>query len=859
MSSPTKSNKVHDVSMINIKTSPKEDDSEKGGENGGEKGGEKDDEKGGSNGVSGATRSNALSVSNAGADKPTKSLFTAPLMALLAVVENLPLLIALMLVWNYTSNEGEKHIDTFVGHGRHVADAIIESKMDSIMDSAIQKMKGVYEHALSTAKSGALAEQQGQDEPYFEQIKMLSFWTESVAMPYHYEMVHVTFACNGHVIGTGYDYENKEYLAWYTDMQYAQSHAAGLYNSSRGIVYGPDGCNTVDKEGTLTKETTYRTTFTDKDGWLAIETPGFNDHGDMTIMDGRLDQNYADTKASSHACSWSSVFVGLEEPYHLSKSVSVSFYKPNGGFGGTVSATILLDEVVTMIDELSQSLDTLSVIVVEDKGDKVIAASEGNNAHPITSSCTGEREVELYTVTEYADIVKKESGNRYNYLLTYIDEHPEFHEKMNDKSADISDETQHHYYSTHGTFITTAGETMLLSAIKLVDKCGLNYHIYIILNEEEMITEMLEQNELAHVQNQITTRNTLIGVFAACLFWSLLGFGLARAIAVPLEVIRKDIYKISRLDFTGKLTRFRPFVTDLKTMINQYIKLKITLADFNSFVPPHIVEELVELGDEAIERKSSPKDIATLFIYVNEFSAASHNSDAEIIAEFANAFIGGAADIVSNMSGTVIDFFGESLFGIFNAPYDDPDYIKNAMECANEVLALFQRIKGEFMAIHPDFELISVRIGLHCGTALVGKIGSQARLKYCAVGDTVNVGARIENMNRRYGSNMTCSADFLEALGDNKSAYCSRPMEYVKVQGRNEALLLYEIGGMINGVEAGKLSEFEDHTSLFFDVRAGQAGEEEMEKHIAKYGGNSKFIRAASIDISALQEVKKCA
>lgn len=398
---------------------------------------------------------------------------------------------------------------------------------------------------------------------------------------------------------------------------------------------------------------------------------------------------------------------------------------------------------------------------------------------------------------------------------------------------------------------------MLLSGVKLIDKCGLNYHIYIILEEEEMIADMLEQNELAHIQNLETTRNTLIGVFIGCAICSMLGFGLARAISVPLEVIRKDINKISHLDFTGRLTRFRPFVTDLKTMISQYMKLKVTLADFNSFVPPHIVEELVELGDEAIERTAAPKDIATLFIYVTNFSAASHNSEADIIAEFANKFIGGAADIVSNMSGTVIDFFGESLFGIFNAPYDDPDYIKNAMECGHEVMQLFQRVKGEFMAIHPDFSLIDVRIGLHCGSALVGKIGSQSRLKYCAVGDTVNVGARIENMNRRYNSNMACSSDFLEALGENKSAYCSRPMEYVKVQGRNEPVLLYELGGMINGVENGKLTEFKEHTSLFFAVRAGEAGKEEIEQHIAKYGGSSVFLRSASIDITALKEIKK--
>jgi len=848
-----KSNKVWQTLTNKKISTPKENDCEKGAASTAD---EPTSIRSASNGPPNAL-SNASNASRAEVTKPKAAIFAAPLIFFLAIAENLPLIIAIMLVWNYTSQEGEEHIDHFVENGRHVADTIIESKMDSVMDSAIQKMKGIYEHAYSTAKSGALVEAQVQDEEYFEQIKMFSFWSTSVALPYHYPMVHATFECNGHIIGTGYDYEKKEYLAWYTDMQYAQSHASQQYNSSNKVEYGTDGCNVVNKNGGLTQETTYRTTFTDKDGWHAIEKPGFSAHGDMSLTDGRMDPNYITTKESSNKCTWSKVVVGTEEPYHLGKTVSNAFFKEDGHFGGTVSAHIHLDEVITMIYELSSTLDTLSVIVVEDTGDKVIAASEGGNTHPITSSCTGEKEVELYTVTEYADVVKKESGNRYNYLLTYLEAHPEFDEKMTSQAADISNENQHHYYSTHGTFITTAGEHMLLAGIKLIDHCGLNYHIYLILQEDELIAEMLAQNELAHVQNTVTTRNTLIGVFMGCAFCSLLGFALARAISVPLEVIRRDIKMVASLDFSGRLVRFRPFVTDLKVMIHQYMKLKVTLADFNCFVPPHIVEELVEFGDEAIERTATPKDIVTLFVYVTNFSAASHNSDAHIIAEFANKFIGGASDIIGNMNGTVIDFFGESIYGIFNAPYDNPDYIKNSMECAHEVLALFQRIKGEFMAVHPDFSLIDVRIGLHCGSALVGKIGSQSRLKYCAVGDTVNVGARIENMNRRYGSNMACSSDFLEALGENTSAYCFRPMEFVKVQGRNEPVLLYELGGMINGVENGKLTEFKDHTSLFFGFRAGKVGEEEIERHIAKYGGSSVFLRAAAVDLSQLKEVKK--
>jgi len=577
----------------------------------------------------------------------------------------------------------------------------------------------------------------------------------------------------------------------------------------------------------------------------------------MGYEDGRLTDLYTNAVASKEHCAWSDVFVSTEPPYHESVSVASVILDTDEHVHGTVTATVLLEEMHTLIQEISATMATLSMVIVNGNDNRVIAASEGGNAHPLVETCSGKKEVELYTLEEYADVVKIQSGNRYNYLLQYLEGHPEFLQDMEDHRADISNEDLYHYYATHGHFLTTNDGIMLVAGMKVVDKCGLYYRLYIILSEEELVMEITAQNKQAHEDIQNITMRILIGVFVGCFACNILGMGLARAISYPLRVIRNDINLIAELDFSGTLTKFRPFVTELKEMIDQYMKLKLTLCDFNCFVPPHVLDELVDLGDEAIERTAVPKEIGVLFVYVSNFSAASHNSDNSVVADFANQFIGEAADLLSNMSGTVIDFFGDSLFGIFNAPYDDPDYVKNAMECAHEIIILFERVKAEFMSVSPDFELLRIRVGLHCGDSLVGKIGSKSRLKYCAVGDTVNLGSRIENMNRRYNSQLVCSSDFFNALDDKKEDYVSRPMEYVKVQGRSEPVLIYEIGGMINSVEQAKLEEFKAHSDLFFAIRAGQAGTDELEAHIKKYGGNAEFLRSAGISTAELKEIKK--
>jgi len=781
---------------------------------------------------------------NPGADGPVRARYTGPLMLFLALAENVPLLIGIVLAYIFSGLYGENRVDEFIIKVRHEADMIIESKIDSMVDSLIGKMKEIYEHAHATTKSGAIVDELVADESFWEQIKFLSFWTESVAMPYHYPMVSVTFECNGHVLGTGYTDESgtSAYVAYYTDMTAART--------------GNVVCAPYNKDSTATLEKVYRTEFTDEDGWTRIEADNFTAHGSVTLYDGRSEKIYQDAIVSPLKCAWSKVFVGLDPPHRLSKMIANTIEK-EGKVQGTVKATIAVDEIVKVIQEITASVPGMSLIILEGQELKVIAATEGGNTHPVVESCTGEKVVELYTLEEYAEVVKVEANNRYGYLLQYLDDNPEFSKSIKDLTADISVENVNHYYATHGTFTKTNGDIELLAGIHLKDQCDLDYTIYLILDEKTMIEEIVQQNEIATARIAATTRNIWIAIALSCTVCSLCGMVLTKAISKPLSVIRKDINRVAELDFTGFIGRLRPFVSEIKTMIDEYIKLKVTLCDFNCFVPPHILDELVDLGDDALQRTAVSKDISVLFVYVSNLSAASHNSSADVVADFCNSFIGASIDHVTNMNGTTVDFFGDSLFAIFNAPYDDPDYIKNTIECADEILALGARVKGELMAVNPDFSLIEIRIGLHCGPALVGKIGSQSRLKYCAVGDTVNLGSRIENMNRRYNSKMTCSSDFLEALNDHAENYCTRPMEYVKVQGRSEPVLLHEIAGLINSVESSTRQEFSEHSDLFYAVVEKRAGMDEVDAHIQKYGANAEFIKSAAYDTNQLKELKK--
>lgn len=289
--------------------------------------------------------------------------YTAPLMLILALAENLPLLLGIIIVYVFTGLNGVKHLDEYIIEVQHEADLVIESKIDSMIDTTIAKMKAIYTHAHATTSSGAVIDELVSDEDFWSQIQFLSFWTESIAMPYHYPMISFTFECNGHVVGTGFSDEAgyDAYIAYYTDMTQAQSNTT---------VCTPFAANNVN-----TWEKVYRTEFKDKDGWKVIEGENFTDHGTVSLHDGRSEPIYQKAKSSPLKCAWSSIFVGLDPPHKLSKTVANTMFK-DSKVHGMVLSTISVDEINVVISEISASAVGMSMVILEGENLKVIAATE---------------------------------------------------------------------------------------------------------------------------------------------------------------------------------------------------------------------------------------------------------------------------------------------------------------------------------------------------------------------------------------------------------------------------------------------------------------------------------------------------
>jgi len=158
-------------------------------------------------------------------------------------------------------------------------------------------------------------------------------------------------------------------------------------------------------------------------------------------------------------------------------------------------------------------------------------------------------------------------------------------------------------------------------------------------------------------------------------------------------------------------------------------------------------------------------------------------------AAMLNSYFSGVTQHVFDTGGTLIKFIGDAVFAIWNAPVRQDDHATLACTAA---LALARAQDGP----PADGRQLVTRIGVHTGPMVVGNLGSSQRFDYTAIGDAVNVAARLEGLNKKLGTLAIVSDTTLRATGGR---FRARSLGSVRVVGRNEAIEIHEIVGEAQG------------------------------------------------------------
>jgi adenylate cyclase len=181
------------------------------------------------------------------------------------------------------------------------------------------------------------------------------------------------------------------------------------------------------------------------------------------------------------------------------------------------------------------------------------------------------------------------------------------------------------------------------------------------------------------------------------------------------------------------------------------------------------------------------------FSDIRAFTAISEKLEPEEVVDFLNQYMTRMVNCVNATKGVVDKFIGDSIMAVWGAPVSYGNDTENAIEGAlmmRRELAEFNRGRGG-----DKKPFIKIGCGINTGPLLVGQIGSEERMEYTVIGDTVNLASRIEQLNKPFGTDILISQ---ESYGLIKDIYRVEPMQKIKVKGKAEPQQIYAVLGRID-------------------------------------------------------------
>lgn len=207
---------------------------------------------------------------------------------------------------------------------------------------------------------------------------------------------------------------------------------------------------------------------------------------------------------------------------------------------------------------------------------------------------------------------------------------------------------------------------------------------------------------------------------------------------------------------------------------------------FERMVSPQVINQL---DPDQLDLGGTRTEITTLFADLRGFTSLSERHAPETLVSVLNHYLGAAAEAILEEEGTIDKFMGDAIMAFFNAPIPQPDHILRAARAAIKIAQSSEVIRKE---LSPEFQL-SWGIGIHTGEAVLGLIGTQRRLEYTAIGDSVNIAKRLqENAGEMQ---ILISTQVFEAIKHHVSA---RKVASVVVRGRIEPVQVYKLIGFVS-------------------------------------------------------------
>lgn len=222
---------------------------------------------------------------------------------------------------------------------------------------------------------------------------------------------------------------------------------------------------------------------------------------------------------------------------------------------------------------------------------------------------------------------------------------------------------------------------------------------------------------------------------------------------------------------------------------------------FGQYVPAKHIDEMLKSENKNFGLRGEDRDMSVLFADIRSFTTISEGLSATRLVELLNTFFTPMTEIIFSNQGTIDKYVGDLIMAFWGAPLQDADHAKHAIRSALMMLKKVDAMQP--LLREHGWPAIHIGIGINSGLMSVGDMGSQYRRNYTVLGDAVNLASRVESLTKFYGVNLIVT----ESTRKNQTDFIFRHLDKVKVKGKNEGVVIYEVIGFASDATQANLDE----------------------------------------------------
>lgn len=203
------------------------------------------------------------------------------------------------------------------------------------------------------------------------------------------------------------------------------------------------------------------------------------------------------------------------------------------------------------------------------------------------------------------------------------------------------------------------------------------------------------------------------------------------------------------------------------------------------YFSPSVVRQL-EIDPDAMTANAERRCVTLLFSDLTDFTSLVETTEPEILIPLLNEYLDGLIQIIFEHEGTVMKIIGDAVRVMFGAPVDQPDQAERAVRCALAADQFTRQFQASKNAEGVDFGI--TRFGINSGHVIVGNFGGSNFFEYTAYGDAVNIAARLEVVNKHFGTHICVG----QTTVDQVEGFKGRPVGELILKGKKDSLLVFE-------------------------------------------------------------------